>query len=72
MEWRPIDSAPRDGTRFLIYESDGTYSVAWWDDKYIWVRPGAWISEYQRSDTLVRCPTHWMPLPPPPAAGQEG
>lgn len=27
-EWMPIESAPRDGTRFIVWRKDGTFSSA--------------------------------------------
>jgi hypothetical protein len=55
-EWRPIDSAPRDGTQFLAVFGDNSVSVVRWDR--------AW------SDTTLRIspPSLWMPMPKAPAA----
>ena len=66
MEWQPIETAPKDGTEVLVYGDGQGMSVAWWETKYIWVRPGAWVSDFGRSDTHTHEPSHWMPLPPPP------
>ena len=55
--WRPIATAPQNGTRVLIY-IDGAVRVGWLDAKNDW-----------RSDTAYlfpRPPTHWMLLPEPP------
>ncbi len=57
MEWKPIDTAPTDGTRVLVWDYDGEECViAVWVD-YAWriVDDGAVIP-----------PSHWMPLPPRP------
>ncbi len=64
-KWQNISTAPKDGTQILIWNGQDTV-VAWWDDVYIWVSPGAWISYLNRSDTDEYEPTHWMPLPAPP------
>jgi len=65
--WRDIESAPRDGTAVLVYEpAEKSMAVGWWEDHYVWVSPGAWITDYARSDTPVWRPTHWQPLPSPP------
>lgn len=61
MNWQPIETAPRDGTRVLGYElNDPTdtcpYAVMRFRGEYGWVNAG-WTGLE---------PTHWMPLPPPP------
>jgi hypothetical protein len=56
-EWRPIETAPKDGIDILV--SDGErISVAYYD-RYWWIT--SWTVEILTFD-----PTHWMPLPPPP------
>ena len=67
--WRPIETAPRDGTRVLVYP-------AWYDAKSndyrageaYWQRmmrkPGRWATG---ASSLPYEPTHWLPLPQPPA-----
>lgn len=55
--WQPIDTAPKDGTEILVYESgqyEG-YDVEEWD-----VERCCW----KRCDEAN--PTHWMPIPPNP------
>jgi hypothetical protein len=66
--WHDISTAPKDGTRFLGAMSDGDIETMFWTTS-VWVRPGgAWVNEIFRSDTREHAPTHWMPLPEPPAA----
>ena len=61
-EWKPIKTAPKDGTRVLLYDADGTsighYSV----HRRISSEYG-WLGE--DGFPLVN-PTHWQPLPDPP------
>ena len=67
-EWQPIEMAPRDGSEIVLYgpcrprSSSGRYArdanVGWWADGYWNVRVGGEICDA----------THWLPLPPPPAA----
>lgn len=58
--WRPIETAPRDGIEFVVY-CPGAHGIkhmaslcAWHEDA------GFCVDE-------LREPTHWQPLPPPPA-----
>ena len=59
-KWQPISSAPKDGTRILIYEAEqgtpGTVRISHWRDDTI---PAGWTGS-------ERPPSHWLPLPLPP------
>ncbi len=56
--WEPIETAPQDGTRVLIYERRyGTMEFARW----IGAPHNHWGDGYKSWK-----PTHWMPLPEPP------
>lgn len=78
--WRPIATAPKDGTEIIGYRADhGVFTLRWADaDEFAAHSAGG--------DPLGRCeefsywwhdrwgwlegelqPTHWMPLPAPPA-----
>ena len=55
--WRPIETAPKDGTRVSLCSHSGNvasgywehYTTSWWD----------WPFSFEE-------PTRWMPLPAPP------
>ncbi len=77
-EWQDISTAPRDGTEVLLWcaphsesELDSVFAAAWTvdddDDKGTWIIPQADDREGGWSDTLKWNPTHWRPLPAPPA-----
>lgn len=61
MGWQPIETAPKDGTQILVPVTIGGIMnvVSWWS--------GAW-REGVNGMKLKNDPTHWMSLPPPPAA----
>ncbi|WP_332692073.1 DUF551 domain-containing protein [Devosia sp.] len=69
MNWLPIETAPRDGSRVLL--SDGTdVEIAKWGDINMAEKKGWQIS--CNADTgwnyyeVFYAPTHWAPLPTPP------
>jgi hypothetical protein len=66
--WQPIETAPKDGY-ILAVGCNGTQRVI----------PVHWVSDFFEGDTAVESgwylegmklarPTHWMPLPAPPAS----
>ena len=74
--WKPIESAPKDGTHILLWEQWGTDPfVGWWC-------MGSWSASHEHVDAeggwdgavvvdRIECPvTHWMPLPEPPQEQQ--
>jgi hypothetical protein len=70
MKWKPIETAPRDGTPILVcyapqYTSNGFLPVA---VRWRSFHPNAKGKELFRdsSGTKVEHVTHWMPLPEPP------
>ena len=80
MEWKPIKTAPRDGTIIILAQRGEVFPGWYWacpETEYCWwfidesevelsdesgdvVRPNAWCDDKY-------APTHWMPLPAPPA-----
>lgn len=53
---RPITTAPKDGTRLLVF-TDELWDVGWWS-----TFRECWISV----DFYEIFPTHWLPVPPSP------
>lgn len=68
--WRPIESAPKDGTRVMLL--DGGAYIARWSDEcqhgQFDTRPGWQIFECEDGFYSVAAdgPTHWQPLPMAP------
>lgn len=66
-DWRDIETAPKDGAKFLFIEARGRIQVGrfasqWGEPAEVWVcltTSGGY--DYPSTD-----PTHWMPLPAPP------
>lgn len=79
--WRDIETAPKDGTYVMLY-APGRLTYGHWsapsDKPHIKYRDGFapepeweewepyWVS-YDGGFTEEAPPTHWMPLPAPPA-----
>lgn len=66
--WQPIETAPKDGTRFLAFTSDFEYGVSFnqcvqearWSGK----TPDDHVGHFQsRNGQMV---LYWMPMPAPP------
>jgi hypothetical protein len=54
-EWRPIASAPKDGTSVLLATPSGRLADGMWGNYKVWVWPYVMVE-----------PTHWMERPEPP------
>lgn len=65
--WRPIETAPRDGTRVLVYACvrDPSHWIIGGD-----LPPFQCVTSYHPDGGWTVCEireaTHWRPLPPPP------
>lgn len=59
-EWQPMETAPKDGSTFLIFEQcEGMSAIA----------TGSWspaAAAFVDDAGLWMSATHWMPLPEPP------
>jgi hypothetical protein len=72
-DWREIETAPKDGTHVLAsvpFDTGYRYIFeAWWSD----LDAGGWLFAVGCGPVSeVGDPTHWMPVPPGPAAGAKG
>lgn len=80
MEWKPIESAPKDGTWIVALTPESIEEG--WPSPYVfttrWIKQRSEYWEQIDDDTQRRrvldsshwdgyeTPTHWIPLPPPP------
>lgn len=63
-DWKRIETAPKDGTRILVWERGRIFEVSW-GDAFLADSNGpifGWMTE----GTSEKHPSHWMPLPEPP------
>jgi hypothetical protein len=62
MEWKPIETAPNDATRVLVYVWDDVVSGFQQNGTWYLIQTGS----YAEDGYMDGNPTHWMPWPPPP------
>jgi hypothetical protein len=67
--WRPIESAPKNGSRFLGYNSEHGHFVCCYVGGY--ESGDVWFSCIKGNGVNLYDVTHWMPLPPPPEQGES-
>lgn len=69
--WRPIETAPRDGTPIWLYTLAGQCEGYW--NYGEWVQDAVYCTYDGAGGPAFECsPTHWMPLPAPPASEAKG
>ena len=78
MGWQPIETAPRDGTTVLLLSQEavkqgrllkhGGCAVDYWHDPK---RDNCRFTGWGKFNETYWPPSHWMPLPPPPADMKE-
>ena len=68
-DWQPIATAPKDGTRVLLDWTDETGRQVPIQAGFWHVRENAWCDTHHplHGQGAHQQPTHWMPLPEPPA-----
>lgn len=61
-QWRPMETAPRDGKEVLVYVPHSGIISAWFYEE-----TGLWPHDEPYNEFGEPCnvgyPTHWMPLP---------
>lgn len=70
--WQPIETAPKDGTRLLAFVAElEAVDFIQWQERH--GSPVGWRDSFIRvyRDNDAGGPTHWMPLPKPPASSGE-
>ena len=64
MEWQPIETAPKDGTKFMAYHPLKIFGGGHSIQVMKWLKGQLVYTLDHDSPTVL--PTHWMPLPEPP------
>ena len=81
MDWQPIETAPKDGTRVRlgheqdassmkqdsIFQTTGCFKDSEWSVSAFFIIPWG-----KRQAIMTGEPTHWQPLPPPYATKADG
>lgn len=63
MNWQPIDTAPKDGTRVLILCPGKRIAVVAWLGGWYIAAPAAGMEDFPAEVHWPEdMPTHWMPL----------
>ncbi len=73
-EWKSISTAPKDGTRVLVWSKTRAEIAHWDPEPTRWEGEGACWTVYDANDHFYsihlvddEAPTHWMPLPSEPS-----
>jgi hypothetical protein len=74
-DWKPIETAPKDGTVVIGYsDKEGVFPIYWSEKEYYpigdsytgWVNAVDFNYDDGGSWRFDANPTHWQPLPNPP------
>lgn len=63
-QWRPIEEAPKDGSRLVLTDGDVPVVGLWRSHDEQWIVD--WDHEPYQGTPRETPATHWMPLPPSP------
>ena len=66
--WQPIETAPKDGRAIQLVSGNWQTTGSWHKAYQCWTTNGPVYSKYPADEQ----PTHWMPLPAPPAKHPSG
>lgn len=68
--WQDIATAPKDGTRVLLFSPDSKYGlfIGWWCENNIDPEGAWWPDDEDAPYPIDADPTKWQPLPAPPVA----
>lgn len=77
MNWQPIETAPRDGSDVLLFfpldgldhRNHARTVICFWRLNETYPATSGWVFQGRavRAYSSIYQPTHWMPLPEPPA-----
>ena len=68
-KWKPIDTAPKDGTLILTYSKNcrAEYAVSYWCEY-----DEEWLTDFRQKGAEQQVGAeYWMPLPKPPKEMNE-
>ncbi len=60
-KWLDIETAPKDGTRVLVFENFAVKTVC--GARWVGSPHDVWIAD---TGSYLRRASHWMPIPAPP------
>lgn len=67
--WRPIETAPTDGTKIDVWVKKHRITDVYWSDiQGWWCIDGHYGPEEPTPLAIIPAPTHWLALPAPPSA----
>ncbi len=69
-QWQPIETAPRDGSRFLVWEKHYGIRIGRCKERADHDDWLSYMDAFNGSSKGGPRATHWMPLPTPPAAAR--
>ena len=83
IEWQPIETVPRDGTKVLLVQDEWVEIGYWRADEWgeyetVSEKDGRRIQQWTTRTTgywggaeAIYEPTHWMPVPKPPTVSAQ-